>query len=146
MASVRPLSAALWAAGAAHLYGDASRSPDAPRPIRAVPAAAAMIGAFSLAGLPLLGGFPGRWLTLSLARGVDPIAVAGILFGTAAAWFAVGRWGWSLSRHPMDAAKTIGRARRAIMVIGSAAVVLLGVLPGWLFGWGVAALGVLTTR
>jgi formate hydrogenlyase subunit 3/multisubunit Na+/H+ antiporter MnhD subunit len=143
LASVRPLSAAVWAAGAANLFGAVAGHGSDLRPIRPACAAAALIGAFSLAGVPLLGGFPGRWLTLSIAQGSDLVALAAVLFGMASSWYAVGRWGWSLARHPAEAAQPIGRARQAILLAGSSAVVLLGLFPGWLFAWGLPALGVL---
>jgi formate hydrogenlyase subunit 3/multisubunit Na+/H+ antiporter MnhD subunit len=143
MAGARSLSVAVWAAGVANLFAPAADAPGGNRSIRVIPAAAALIGAFSLAGFPLTAGFPGRWLTLSNAQGSDLVVVTAMLFGMGATWLAFGRWGWTLATHPTTAGETLGRGRRLILVVGSAAILLLGVLPGWLFGWALPALGVI---
>jgi formate hydrogenlyase subunit 3/multisubunit Na+/H+ antiporter MnhD subunit len=146
MAGARPLSAAVWAAGVANLFSGPSKEPAQQRSIRPVPAAAAVFGALSLAGFPFTAGFPGRWMTLSNAQGMDLVVVAAVLFGMGATWLAVGRWAWSLANHPTDAGGALGRGRRTILLAGCAGIFLLGLLPGWLFAWALPALGALATR
>jgi formate hydrogenlyase subunit 3/multisubunit Na+/H+ antiporter MnhD subunit len=141
MAAVRPLSVAVWGAGFANLYAPGRHAEGAPTSVRPIAAAAAMLGALSLAGLPLTAGFAGRWMTLVGAQGKSPLVAAAVLFGIAATWLSVGRWGWtSLRSHPPESESTLPRARRVVMGIGIAAVILLGLLPGWLFAWGLPAL------
>jgi formate hydrogenlyase subunit 3/multisubunit Na+/H+ antiporter MnhD subunit len=142
MASLRPLGAAVWAAGIANGFGEPAGPAPAQRTIRPAAVAAALIGAFSLAGLPLLGGFSGRWLTLSTAHGDDALVVGVVLFGIATSWFAVGRWGWSLASRPAYSKTPLGRGRTLLLVAGCAAVVVLGLIPGWLYAWGLPGLAV----
>jgi len=140
MASARPLSVAVWAAGAANLFASEPGIADEKRPVRPIAAAAALIGALSLAGIPLTAGFPGRWMTLANAQGTDVAAVAAVVFGLGATWFAIGRWGSKLSAHPRDPGRTLGRGRTVVLLVGSAIILLFGLLPGWLFSWAPAAL------
>jgi len=140
MACARPLSVAVWAAGAANLFASEPGIADEKRPVRPIAAAAALIGALSLAGIPLTAGFPGRWMTLANAQGTDVAAVAAVVFGLGATWFAIGRWGSKLSAHPRDPGRTLGRGRTVVLLVGSAIILLFGLLPGWLFSWAPAAL------
>jgi formate hydrogenlyase subunit 3/multisubunit Na+/H+ antiporter MnhD subunit len=141
-AASRPLSLALWAAGTANLFVVEAR-PGHERRIRPLAAAAGLVGAFSLAGMPLTSGFPGRWLTLADAQGVDLIVVGAVIFGTAATWLAIARWGWGLAQHRTAEPPGLDRGRAALLVIGCAAILALGWMPEWLFGWATASLGAL---
>jgi NADH-quinone oxidoreductase subunit M len=140
MAAARPLSVAVWAAGATNLFGEGSENAAAPRGIRTLPAAAALLGAFSLAGLPLTAGFPGPWMTLANGQGSEPVVVAAVVFGLGTTWFAIARWGWTLSNYPVWAGRPLRRGRTVALVAGSALILVFGVLPAWLFGWAPAAL------
>jgi len=109
-------------------------------------AAAALLGALSLAGFPLTAGFHGRWMTLGNAKGGDVTAAAAVVFGLGATWLAIGRWARGLSAHPSEDGRRLGRARSIALVVGSATIVLLGLQPAWLFGWLSSALGSLVGR
>jgi formate hydrogenlyase subunit 3/multisubunit Na+/H+ antiporter MnhD subunit len=138
MASARPLSVAVWAGGVTNLFAPAPTTSGSERSIRKLPALAALLGALSLAGFPLTAGFPGRWMTLGDAQSGDVVAAAAVVFGLGATWFAIGRWARRVSAVPFEAGHTLGRPRTVALVVGSAAIVILGLLPAWLFGWGPA--------
>ena len=146
MASIRPISLAVWAAGVTHLFAPGASDSQAGRSIRKISAAAALLGALSLAGFPLTAGFHGRWMTLGNAQGGDVTAAAAVVFGLGAAWLAIGRWARGLSAHPSEDGRSLGRARSIALAVGSATIVLLGLQPAWLFGWVSSALGGLGGR
>jgi formate hydrogenlyase subunit 3/multisubunit Na+/H+ antiporter MnhD subunit len=139
MAAARPLGVAVWAAGVTNLFGAGAAAVDGQKSIRALPAAAALLGAFSLAGFPLTAGFPGQWMTLANSQGSEPVVVAAVVFGLGTTWFAIGRWGWTLSTHPVDDGNTLPRSRTVALVGGLALILLFAVLPGWIFSWAPAA-------
>jgi hypothetical protein len=140
MASARPLSVALWAAGFANLFPRGASGTEA-RPIRPLALAATLVGALSLAGFPLTAGFPGRWQVLSNAQGSDLLVVAAVVFGLGATWFSIGRWGWSIARNPGEPSANLGRGRSLLLGAGLLMTLVLGFFPLSAFAWGAATLG-----
>ena len=142
MAGARAVGGVVWGIGFSNLSfaptADQDRAPG-PRPLSRVATVAALVGAFSLAGLPLTAGFAGRWMTLATLQGDMPATLA-VVFGVLAASYGSIRWVRRLAVPVADAASPLSRGRRTLLWIGTASVILLGVLPGWLYAWTLPAL------
>jgi hypothetical protein len=78
-------------------------------------------------------------MTLGNAQVADVVAAAAVVFGLGATWFGIGRWARRVSAIPYEVGDTLGRSRTIALVLGSALILILGLLPAVLFGWGPAA-------
>jgi len=142
MAGARAAGAAVWAFGFSNLSD--STSPGVERkPARKLAVMAALAGAFSLAGLPLTAGFAGRWLTLA-ALSADTTATSAVILGIVAVGISSMRWARLLDVRASPVAAPLPRGRRTLLRIGAASIVILGLLPGWLYAWALPALSGLT--
>ena len=142
MAGARAAGGVVWGIGFSNLSlasTAAQERTSEPRPISRTAALTALVGAFSLAGLPLTAGFPGRWMTLATLQG-DTLATLAVVFGVVAAGYGSIRWARSLAAPASDSGTPLPRGRRTLLWIGTASVILLGVLPGWLYAWTLPAL------
>ncbi len=140
MAGARAVGAVVWGLGFSNLPVETVGAPnpsDSARPIRPMAAATALAGALSLAGLPLTAGFAGRWMTLAMVQG-DTVASAAIVWGVAAISYSVIRWARGVG--PPTALSPLPAGRRALLIGGTASIVILGVLPGWLYAWAFSAI------
>jgi len=139
MAGARAVGAVVWGIGFSNLpvaTGSESDPAQAMAPIHPMAAAAALAGALSLAGLPLTAGFAGRWMTLATVQG-DRVASLAIIFGVVAVSYSVVRWARGLG--PPAEAPSLPGGRRVLLIGGTASIIVLGVLPGWLYAWALSA-------
>ncbi len=149
LTGARVVSLAVWALGAqilgtgfggdtaAHLSGAAYGMP--------LPAAAALVGALSVAGIPLTAGFPGRWGLLSVLATTRPLAGLALLGGMLAVTLAMLRWIGTFLREPEAGPIPVPlRNERILLGTGIALCVVLGVFPQLLYPWVIQAVGSLT--
>jgi formate hydrogenlyase subunit 3/multisubunit Na+/H+ antiporter MnhD subunit len=149
LTGARVVSLSVWALGAQildssyggataeHLAGAAYRSP--------LPAAAAVVGALSVAGVPLTAGFPGRWGLLSALATTRPLAGLALLAGMLAVTLAILRWIGIFLRAPEDRPVPISlRSERVLLGVGIGLCVVLGVFPQLLYPWVIQAASSLT--
>jgi formate hydrogenlyase subunit 3/multisubunit Na+/H+ antiporter MnhD subunit len=119
------------------LVGAARRSPEA--------ALAALMGAASLAGLPLTAGFPGRWGLLSILAPADLMASLAVGLGILLIGGATLRWarrllaeGEGLPPRPATLAE------RLFLISGAGLCLLLGLFPQAMYPWVVRVVAGLT--
>jgi formate hydrogenlyase subunit 3/multisubunit Na+/H+ antiporter MnhD subunit len=140
MAGARAVGAVVWGLGFSNLRAEIAPNTDPSRdrhPIRPLAAAAALAGALSLAGFPLTAGFAGRWMTLATVHG-NRVATLAVVFGVAAVAYSVIRWARGLG--PPAAGPALPDGRRILLIGGTASIVILGILPGWLYAWALSAI------
>jgi NADH-quinone oxidoreductase subunit N len=142
MAGARAMGAVVWALGFSSL-SDGSATDQVrtagQTPPRRLAAITALAGALSLAGLPLTAGFAGRWMTLAALPG-DTASTIAIVSGVVAVGYSSVRWARGLTAAGSDTAAPLPRGRRALLLIGLAAILILAVVPAWLYAWTLPAL------
>jgi formate hydrogenlyase subunit 3/multisubunit Na+/H+ antiporter MnhD subunit len=134
----RVVGLSVWALGLSVIWnrtdaqhgviGAARRMPEA--------ALAALIGAASLAGLPLTAGFPGRWGLLSILAPSDLMASLGVGLGILLLGGATLRW----ARKMLDGGESPERrprplGERLFLISGAGLCLLLGLFPQAMYPW-----------
>ncbi len=141
---MRVLSAAVWGLGASTLFADTGKLDEASLEGIAhrspFGSAAAIIGVFSLAGVPLTAGFPARWALLSALGPLSIHSGIALLLSIAAVGAAGARWLRIFQAG--DAGQAISPTtlvERVYLLGGVAICVGLGIFPQTLFPWVIQA-------
>lgn len=111
--------------------GDSAGRAGLPRPARV----AAIAGGLSLAGFPLMAGFPGRWMTISLLASSDAAGAMAVVGAVGAVSLAFGRWSKEVRSGPEPERRSSPRGTRLLLWGGPAVLLLLGLSPSLLYQW-----------
>lgn len=151
LAGARAVGAVVWALGAGvleraagglsreHLKGAAYSNP--------LPTAAMLVGLFSLAGVPLTAGFPGRWGAIGTFGKAYVLAATGVVFAMLVCAAACARWLRTTLRSPREAPATPERTswERLYLLAGMTLCVVLGLFPQIIYPWVFQAVSGLTS-
>jgi formate hydrogenlyase subunit 3/multisubunit Na+/H+ antiporter MnhD subunit len=130
MMGARIISLAVAALGLVSLESESGGTVDG-----GIARVAALVGSMSLAGLPLLAGFPGRWALLEAVSRVSVFLAASIVFGVLALAVSAIR-AISPKWEPDSRSRaTRGATADLFLIAGIALCVIFGLLPDLLYPW-----------
>ncbi len=150
LAGARAIGVVVWALAAGvleraagglsreHLRGAAYSNP--------LPAAAMLVGLFSLAGVPLSAGFPGRWGAIGTFGKAYVLSATAVVFAMLLCAAACARWLGTVLGTPHEAQATLQGSgwERVYLLAGISLCVVLGLFPQLIYPWVLQAVSGLT--